>query len=113
MTNRSQNHYAYNASKAAAIHLTKMLSSEIVNQGVRVRINAIAPGVFPSEMTAKVESDDKQKNELDQSKFEHLPSRRSGSDRDMAQAILFAVTNQYLNGQNIAVDGGFLLNTGT
>lgn len=54
-----QHHFAYNASKAAAIHLTKMLAHEIADPGLEIRVNNIAPGVFPSEMTAK-ESDDTQ-----------------------------------------------------
>lgn len=113
LTNQSQNHFAYNASKGAAIHLTKMLASEISNRDVKVRINNIAPGVFPSEMTAS-ESDENQKSQLDQKKYQDkLPSHRSGNDKDMANAILFAVTNQYLNGQTIPVDGGYLLHTGT
>ena len=95
---KSQGHFSYNASKAAAIHLTKMLASEISNQGIKIRINSIAPGVYPSEMTAG-ESGDDMKSELPKEKYAHLPSERPGNDRDMANAILFAVTNQYLNGQ--------------
>lgn len=95
---KSQGHFSYNASKAAAIHLTKMLASEISNQGIKVRINSIAPGVFPSEMTAGA-SKDNQKSELPKEKYGHLPSERPGNDKDMANAILFAATNQYLNGQ--------------
>lgn len=75
-----------------------MLASEISNKGVKVRINAIAPGVYPSEMTAG-ESKDNMKSELPKDKYGHLPSERPGNDRDMANAILFAATNQYLNGQ--------------
>ena len=95
---KSQGHFSYNASKAAAIHLTKMLAAEITNKGIKIRINSIAPGVYPSEMTAG-ESKDNQKSELPKEKYEHLPSERPGNDKDMANAILFAVTNQYLNGQ--------------
>lgn len=59
----SQHHFAYNASKAAAIHLTHMLASEVANNGLKVRINSIAPGVFPSEMTAG-ESGEDQKSDI-------------------------------------------------
>ena len=99
---KSQGHFSYNASKAAANHLTRMLASEISNQGIKVRINAIAPGVFPSEMTTG-DSKDNQKSELPKDKYAHLPSERPGNDRDMANAILFAATNQYLNGQVVPV----------
>ncbi|KAI4094611.1 MAG: hypothetical protein LQ348_001142 [Seirophora lacunosa] len=109
---KAQNHFAYNASKGAANHLTKMLASEIGNSGVKVRINAIAPGVFPSEMTAK-DSDENQKSAIPKDKYGHLPAQRPGNDRDMANAVLFAATNQYLNGQVVPVDGGYLLRFGS
>ena len=108
---KSQGHFSYNASKGAANHLTKMLASEVANHGLKVRINAIAPGVFPSEMTAG-DSKENQKSEIPAEKYAHLPARRPGNDRDMANAILFAATNQYLNGQIVPVDGGYLLKYG-
>ncbi|RAL15601.1 SDR family NAD(P)-dependent oxidoreductase [Aspergillus homomorphus CBS 101889] len=109
----SQHHFAYNASKGAAIHLTKMLAHEIASSGLRIRVNNIAPGVFPSEMTAG-ESDEKQKSSLEKEKYEgKVPAARPGKDEDMASAVLFASTNQYLNGQTIVVDGGYVLAAGT
>lgn len=55
----NQNHYAYNASKASATHLTQMLSHELrFHAGFGVRVNAIAPGVFPSEMTTDTSGND-------------------------------------------------------
>lgn len=59
------------------------------------------------------ESDDKQKSQMDKEHKGGLPSGRPGNDRDMAAAILFTATCQYLNGQNIPVDGGYLIQTGT
>ncbi|RAK71744.1 SDR family NAD(P)-dependent oxidoreductase [Aspergillus fijiensis CBS 313.89] len=109
----SQHHFAYNASKGAAIHLTKMLAHEISSSGLRIRVNNIAPGVFPSEMTAG-ESDEKQKSALEKQKYEgKVPAGRPGKDEDMASAVLFAATNQYLNGQTLVVDGGYVLAAGT
>ncbi|MCJ1317626.1 hypothetical protein MMC15_002951 [Xylographa vitiligo] len=109
----SQHHFSYNASKGAAIHLTKLLASEVANNGVKVRINSIAPGVYPSEMTAS-ESDENQKSEIPKEKYaEKVPAQRPGRDQDMAGAILFAATNQYLNGQIVVVDGGYLIAVGT
>ncbi|KIV83595.1 hypothetical protein PV11_05608 [Exophiala sideris] len=109
----SQHHFAYNASKAAAIHLTSMLANEITQNGLRIRVNSVAPGVFPSEMTAS-ESDDKQKSHIPREKYaEKVPASRPGEERDMANAILFLATNQYLNGQTVAVDGGYILSAGS
>ena len=107
----SQHHFGYNASKAAAIHLTKMLASEIANNNIKIRVNNIAPGVFPSEMTAG-ESGEDQKSHIEKEKYEKVPARRPGKDQDMAGAVLFVATNQYLNGQTVAVDGGYILHAG-
>lgn len=108
----SQGHFSYNASKGATVHLNKMLASEIAKAGLKIRVNSIAPGVFPSEMTTQ-ESGDNQKSEMPKEKKEGLPSGRPGNDRDMAAAILFCVSCQYLNGQTIPVDGGYLIQVGT
>jgi len=108
----SQHHFAYNASKAAAIHVSSMLANEVAENGLKIRINSIAPGVFPSEMTAK-ESGEDQKSELPKEKYEKVPARRPGHERDMANAVLFMATNQYLNGQTVAVDGGYILHAGS
>lgn len=109
----AQHHFAYNASKAAAIHLTSMLSSEIAaSNRIKVRINSIAPGVFPSEMTAG-ESGSDQKSHIPAEKYaEKVPARRPGKDEDMASAVLFAATNQYLQGQTVTVDGGYIIAAG-
>ncbi|KAK7973515.1 hypothetical protein PG996_007740 [Apiospora saccharicola] len=112
MIKSSQHHFAYNASKGAAIHLTRMLASEVAGQGLKIRINSIAPGVFPSEMTAG-ESGGDQKSHIPKEKYaEKVPAARPGKDEDMAQAVLFFAANQYLNGQTVAVDGGYTLAAG-
>lgn len=108
----AQHHFSYNASKGAAIHLTSMLATEIASNGLKIRVNSLAPGVFPSEMTAD-ESDDKQKSSLPKDKFEEkVPARRPGKDEDMASGILFLATNQYTNGANVVIDGGYVVATG-
>jgi NAD(P)-dependent dehydrogenase (short-subunit alcohol dehydrogenase family) len=90
-----------------------MLAQEITSNGLKIRVNSIAPGVFPSEMTAK-ESGDDQKSHIPREKYaEKVPARRPGEDRDMANAILFAATNQYLQGVTIPVDGGYIVSAGS
>ena len=108
----SQGHFAYNSSKGATIQLNRMLAAEIAKCGIKVRVNSIAPGVFPSEMTTGESSDETQKSELPKSHKEHLPSQRPGKEEDMAAAILFVVGCQYLNGQTVTVDGGYEMQVG-
>ncbi|RMY44374.1 hypothetical protein D0865_10598 [Hortaea werneckii] len=108
----SQHHPQYNASKAACIHLTRMLANEIAQNEIKIRVNTIAPGVFPSEMTAG-SSGANQKSAIPKEKFEKkVPAARPGNDRDMASTLLFCATNTYLNGQTITVDGGYTLAAG-
>lgn len=85
-----------------------MLATEFANNKIKIRVNSIAPGVYPSEMTAK-SSNENNESELKKEDFLDIPAQRPGSERDMGNACLFLATNQYLNGQTIAVDGGWLL----
>ncbi|PHH67624.1 hypothetical protein CDD82_1269 [Ophiocordyceps australis] len=108
----SLSRFASNAAKAATIHLTKMLAVEVANCKLAIRVNSIAPGLFPSEITTGT-SDDCQKSSLPPGTCSDIPAARPGTDVDMASAIIFAATNQYLNGQIIAIDGGYLVKYGT
>ena len=64
-------------------------------------------------MTAK-DSDENQKSEIPEEKFEGKdPAARPGNDRDMGNSILFVASNQYLNGPTVAIDGEYLVATGT
>ena len=104
----AQGHFSYNAAKGGTVHLSKLMSAEF--QKLRIRVNSIAPGYFPSEMTAK-ESDEHQKSDLPDEKIQekgHVPHGRAGSDAEMAQAVIFFTKNSYVNGQILAVDGGVL-----
>lgn len=102
----SQNHLGYNSSKAAAIHLTKLMATEFAD--TKVRVNTIAPGLFPSEMTAE-ESDEKNVSELDRKM--DVPAGRPGDIKDMAGPVLLLSSKAglYMNGVVIPVDGGYLL----
>jgi len=113
MIKKSQHHFSYNASKAAAIHVNRMLAEEVAANGLKVRVNSIAPGVFPSEMTTKEPADEEQKSAIPKSKYaDKVPAGRPGKDEDMAATVLFFACNQYLNGQTLAVDGGYTLAAG-
>lgn len=104
----SQGHFAYNAAKGATVHLSKLMSAEFEKS--EVRVNSIAPGYFPSEMTMN-ESDESNKTHMPAEKVQekgHVPANRPGSDEEMAQAVIFLCKNMYVNGELIAVDGGVL-----
>jgi NAD(P)-dependent dehydrogenase (short-subunit alcohol dehydrogenase family) len=103
-----QHHPAYNASKAAAIHLSRMLANIVAQNRFKIRINSISPGVFPSEMTTG-ESGEDQKSYMPKEKYDKVPARRPGNEEDIARAVIHLVVNQYINGHNEVVDGGYTL----
>jgi NAD(P)-dependent dehydrogenase (short-subunit alcohol dehydrogenase family) len=109
----SQAHFSYNAAKAATAHLTRMMSKEFAKTGVRV--NSIAPGYFPSEMTMK-ESDERNKAEMPDDKVKdkghEVPAGRAGRDEEMAMGILFLGRCGYVNGEVVKLDGGVLNEVG-
>ena len=61
MKGASNGQFAYAASKGAFIHMTRYLATTL--KDTKIRVNQIAPGLFPSEMTTG-DSDDTQKSEL-------------------------------------------------
>ncbi|KAJ1303879.1 hypothetical protein OPQ81_008293 [Rhizoctonia solani] len=104
----SQDHFAYNASKAAAIHLTKMLSTELALRKIPIRVNTISPGPFASEMTmGEITADSV---DLISKGTAKIPSARGGVDTDIVGAAVYLASpaSYYINGQVITVDGGFL-----
>jgi NAD(P)-dependent dehydrogenase (short-subunit alcohol dehydrogenase family) len=84
----SQGHFSYNAAKGGTVQLTKLMSAEFQKLGIRV--NSIAPGYFPSEMTTKSSGKD-QKSHLPDEKVQekgHVPMQRGGRDEEMAMAVV-------------------------
>ena len=103
MKGSSNGQFAYASSKAAFIHLTRMQATTFASTGIRV--NCIAPGIFPSEMTAG-ESGDDQKSRLDMEMSN--PAGRTGHDSDMGACILFLAGSGglFMNGQVLYPEGG-------
>lgn len=93
--------YAYSASKAAVHQLTRHLAKDLVAD--HITCNAIAPGLFPSKMTAFM-FDDEERSVLDR-----IPRGRAGTPEDMAGIALYLASRAgaYTTGAIIPVDGGF------
>jgi meso-butanediol dehydrogenase/(S,S)-butanediol dehydrogenase/diacetyl reductase len=93
---------AYGTSKGALIHLTKQQACELGNAGIRV--NAIAPGPVLTEMAKKVHS-----SSIISDYFDAIPLNRYGTPEEIAEAVGYLCSSaaSYVNGQVLAVDGGF------
>ncbi|KAF4993789.1 hypothetical protein FGRMN_6223 [Fusarium graminum] len=96
----------YATSKAALTHLSRMLAT--LCKDIKVRVNVIAPGLFPSEMTTG-ESNENNKSNITRKVAN--AAGRPGNDTDMAATILFLAGNGglFYNGQIVYPDGGSTL----
>jgi 3-oxoacyl-[acyl-carrier protein] reductase len=94
---------AYSATKAALLGLTKSLAKEIGSRNVRV--NAVAPGLIETAMTAEMP-------EAARAQYlRQIALGRPGSPDDVAGVVSFLCSDaaRYVTGQTIVVDGGFLM----
>ena len=93
---------AYGTSKAALIHLTKQFAVELGNYGVRT--NVICPGPVETEMAKLVHS-----VAIRSDYYDTIPLGRYGSTEEMANTVGFLCSKEasFINGQFLAVDGGF------
>ncbi|THH00112.1 hypothetical protein EW026_g2366 [Hermanssonia centrifuga] len=112
--------FPYLYSKSAIGHATSTLAHELLPLGIRV--NGIAPGLFLTEMSAPGSSDalgQSQFTDFDKFKFA-VPCTQpppedgglpvpAGFKTDMGALVLFLVSNWFVNGETVLIDGGTLL----
>lgn len=94
----------YTSAKNAVLGLTRALANEWAKYGIRT--NAIAPGVIVTDLNrALVEGTDRGRRIL-----EHTPMARFGKPEEIAGAAVFLASpaGSFVNGETLAVDGGFL-----
>ncbi|PST24199.1 SDR family NAD(P)-dependent oxidoreductase [Mesorhizobium plurifarium] len=94
---------AYGASKGAVNLLTYILATELGQDGIRV--NAIAPGAIDTPLSRAVHTED-----VRAQWHERIPQGRYGSSHEIAASAAFLISEEasYINGQVLAVDGGFV-----
>jgi NAD(P)-dependent dehydrogenase (short-subunit alcohol dehydrogenase family) len=94
----------YNVSKAGVIQLTKTMALELARYGIRV--NAIAPGSFPTEINAAFWSSDE-----GQAAVRRIPQQRLGRMDDLDGPLLLLASDRsaYMTGTVLVVDGGHLV----
>jgi len=95
---------SYSASKGGLVHLTRELAAQWARKGIRV--NAIAPGWFPSEMTEEMFADERAVKWMRR----NTPMGRTGEAHELDGVLLFLASDasSYVTGQTIAVDGGWV-----
>ena len=90
----------YSSSKHAIIGLTRSLAAELAPSGIRV--NCVAPGVIETDMIQALGE------ETLSVLREEMPFRRFGTPEEVAESVLHLATAEYITGQVLTVDGGFL-----
>jgi NAD(P)-dependent dehydrogenase (short-subunit alcohol dehydrogenase family) len=97
---------AYAASKGAVVNLTRELAAQWARRGVRV--NALAPGWFPTEMTDEMFGDDRSLVWM----RSRTPMGRGGELHELVGALLFLASesaSSFVTGQIVAIDGGWTI----
>ena len=92
---------AYSATKGAVIALTKALAKELGPSGIRV--NCVAPGVILTDMCAAVDPD------ILKEMAEETPVGRNGSSMDVARAMEYLAEAEFITGQVLPVNGGYVI----
>lgn len=92
---------AYSATKGAVIALTKALAKELGPSGIRV--NCVSPGVILTDMCAGLDPET-----LEQLRLE-TPLERNGKPEDVAEALVYLAQAEFITGQVLPVNGGFLI----
>jgi 2-keto-3-deoxy-L-fuconate dehydrogenase len=108
------NRYAYGATKAAVIGLTKAVAADFIKQGIRA--NAICPGTIESPSLAGRIDDvsrqtGKSRKAVEQDFIDRQPMGRLGTPREVAMLAVFLASDEssYITGQAHLVDGGMAL----
>jgi 3-oxoacyl-[acyl-carrier protein] reductase len=93
----------YAASKAAVANIARSAAKELGRSGIRV--NAVAPGVIETDLTASLSEDAKAEN------ASRTPLGRLGRPEEVANAIRFLVSDEasFITGQVLGIDGGLVL----
>jgi NAD(P)-dependent dehydrogenase (short-subunit alcohol dehydrogenase family) len=96
---------AYAASKHGIAGLTKAYCDELAQSGIQV--NGIAPGYYATALTAATRNDPEASRRI----AEHIPAERWGEPLDLMGTVVFLASraSDYVNGQILAVDGGYLV----
>jgi NAD(P)-dependent dehydrogenase (short-subunit alcohol dehydrogenase family) len=106
VVNVPQRQAAYNASKAAVDQLTRSLAVEWVDRGIRV--NAVAPGYFLSDMTRQFIDANP---EVGEGWRARVPAGRLGEPPDLRGLVAFLASDasRYVVGESVVIDGGYSL----
>ena len=91
----------YSASKAGIIGFTKALAKELAPSGITV--NCLSPGAVDTDMNSFLSDDEKS------ALIDEIPLSRFATPSEIASAVVFLCEHPYITGQNLSVNGGFVI----
>src|SRR5918996_626195 len=90
---------AYGTAKAAILHFTRMLARDEADNNIRV--NCVAPGIIRTRFHEAMTPEAKAHNLASR-----IPLHREGTSEQVAEAVRALVTNDFITGETLVVDGG-------
>lgn len=99
----ARNIVGYVTAKHALLGMTRALAVELAPD---IHVNAIAPGLIDTDMTAEMSTERKQLlNSI-------TPAGRFGTPEDIADAVMYLIESKYIYGETMFVDGGWMVKNG-
>lgn len=90
---------AYGTAKGAVLHFTRMLARDLADDNIRV--NCISPGIIRTRFHENMTDEQKTHNLANR-----IPLHREGTAQQVAEAVRLLITNDFITGESITIDGG-------
>ena len=91
--------FAYGTVKGTIVHFTRMLARDVADDNIRV--NCVSPGIIRTRFHQAMTPEAKAHNLA-----VRIPLHREGTSEDVAEAVRLLVTNEFMTGESVVVDGG-------
>ncbi|KAK0506702.1 short-chain dehydrogenase [Armillaria luteobubalina] len=96
---------AYPMTKVALDKLTLVLATSFAQRGIPIRVNSLAPGLFPSQLISPDVLESIKTDPLP-GMVAPIPAKRPGSEAEMGMTAVYLAASDYTNGAVLTVDGG-------
>ncbi|KIK67814.1 hypothetical protein GYMLUDRAFT_36593 [Collybiopsis luxurians FD-317 M1] len=103
------NSLSYAVTKRALEQISTFMAADLAQRKIPVRVVALAPGMFPSEIIDRIEGAEEYQRQAPPNYLSPVPLLRWGKPEEISLSANYLVANEYVNGVVLPVDGGFTL----